>query len=175
MKLELIHAIVLAITIGLSYIINASPLRSYELQITALLFVAYFIIKKTTNITIRKYDLLDGVMFTFVITNIVIATGGTSSPFFFLTFFLIFTLALLLEPTIAIFVSFCLVSMFFLLNENITSYQQVIPLASLFLMTPFAMLLGSEFEKNQELKKANSQLKHVRQELEEIISDSKSL
>lgn len=170
MSLELIHAIVLSITIGISYIINVSSLRPFELQITALIFVVYFILKKTTKLTKNRYDLLDAIVFTFVITNIIIATSGLNSPFFFLSYVLIFTLALLLEPTISIFVSFCLIFVFFLTAGDISSIEQIIPLASLPLITPFAMLLGSEYEKNQQLKKINAQLSHVKQELEDQIN-----
>ncbi len=170
MNLELFHAITLASTLGLSYIINQSFLKVYELQITAIIFVVYFILKRTTRLTQHKYDLLVGEMFTFVVANIIISTGGITSPFFFLSYFLLFTLAMLLEPTISLFTSLCLVAMLYITQTSPWSMGQAISLISLPLMTPFAMLLGSEYEKNQELKKTTRQLTQIKHELEERIN-----
>src|SRR3989338_2031125 len=151
MNIELFHSFILAGSLGLSYVVSVSYLQTYQLQITAILFVIYFFAKRFIKITTLRYDLLDASMFTFVILNIILATGGIHSPFFFLSYFLIFSLALLLEPTSAIFASISLVFLLFL-SKGIGSPKDLIALVSLPLMTPFALLLGNEYEKNRHLK-----------------------
>ncbi|OGK15528.1 hypothetical protein A2690_01190 [Candidatus Roizmanbacteria bacterium RIFCSPHIGHO2_01_FULL_39_12b] len=170
MSLELLHAIVLASTLGLSYVISQSFLRPYDLQITAILFIIYFILKRKTQLTKHKYDLLDGAMFTFVVANIILSTNGIDSPFFFLCYFLLFTLAMLLEPTISLFAAISIIAII-LIDQPLGSFNQVIKLLSLPLMTPFSMMLGQEYEKNQQLRKKNEELEHVREELETIIEN----
>lgn len=169
MSLELFHAVALSVTLGLSYVINQSFLRPYELQITAVFFIVYFILKKRTQLTGHKYDLLDSAMFTFVVINIVLSTNGINSPFFFLCYFLLFTLAMLLEPTISLFASLTIISIL-IISSPLRSFDEIVRIISLPLMTPFAMLLGNEYEKNQQLKHKNQELENIEKQLESMIN-----
>ena len=80
-------------------------------------------------------------------------TGGTHPPYFFLFYFLLFSLALLLEPIIAITTSLTLtVFLLFSLPEN-QAVSSLIPVVSLAFLTPFALFLGDEYMKNRQALK----------------------
>jgi hypothetical protein len=96
------------------------------------------------------------VVFTLVILGLVNTTGGMSSPFFFLIYFLLFALALLLEPIVSIVVTLSLMVFFVLGMQNHATAQELLPLFSLALMTPFALILGNEYEETKRLQKTMS-------------------
>ncbi len=148
---EIIHAIVLIITITISFLFPKTGLAKYDLQIYAILFIILFVAKRF----ISKHQtsrLLESVIFTFIIILVVNTTGGLESPFFFLLYFLLFSLSLLLEPVISITTTLSLVIFFLLTANQNESIQRLIPLFSLAFLTPFAMFMGNEHIKNQRLK-----------------------
>jgi len=151
------HIIILVIVLILSHIISKSSLSQYDIQITGGIFIIYFLLKKTT---VRKnFQLFDGVIATLIISNLVESTGGLASPFFFLYFFLIFTLSLLLEPIISITTTLTIVFLYILTAPQNLTLQDFLPLLSLPFLTPFALVLGEEYEqiikKNNQIKDSN--------------------
>ena len=144
MSKEIAHALILIFTIVLTFILPKTNLAQYDLQISASLFILLYLAKKfiiSKNIYSR---LIESVIFTLIIMGIVNSTGGLTSPFFFLTYFLLFSLTLILEPIISITTTITLI-IFFLLNLPANQdFRTLLPIISLAFITPFAMFMGQE-------------------------------
>ena len=159
MSKEILHALILVFAIVLTFIFPKTNLAQYDLQISAGLFIILYLTKKifiSKNIYSR---LIESVIFTLVIMGIINATGGLDSPFFFLVYFLLFSLSIILEPIISITTTATLI-VFFLLNlpQN-QNFKTLIPIISLAFITPFAMFLGQEKMNNEKLKMKNEKNK----------------
>ncbi len=152
MSKEIVHALILVFTIVLAFIFPKTNLAQYDLQISAGLFIALYLAKKfivSKNIYSR---LIESVIFTLIIMGVVNSTGGLTSPFFFLIYFLLFSLTLILEPIISITTTVTLI-IFFLLNLPAgQDFKTLIPIISLAFITPFAMFMGQEHMESQKLK-----------------------
>lgn len=152
MSKEIIHALILIITVVLAFVFPKTNLAQYDLQISAGLFIILYLTKKfivSKNIYSR---LVESVIFTLVIMGIVNSTGGLNSPFFFLIYFLLFSLSMILEPIISITTTITLI-IFFLLNLPANQdFKTLMPIISLAFITPFAMFLGQEKVESEKLK-----------------------
>ncbi|KKT48013.1 MAG: hypothetical protein UW37_C0001G0018 [Candidatus Gottesmanbacteria bacterium GW2011_GWA2_44_17] len=152
MSKEIVHALILVFAIVLTFIFPKTNLANYDLQISAGLFIILYSVKRfivTKDIYSR---LIESVVFTLIIMGIVNSTGGLTSPFFFLIYFLLFSLSLILEPIISITTTVALI-IFFLLNLPANQdFRTLLPIISLSFITPFAMFMGSEKIKNEKLK-----------------------
>jgi len=157
MTKEIIHSIILIITIALTFLYPKTSLAQYDLQFCALLFIVLFLAKRFVPKK-EASKLLESVIFTLIVLSIVNTTGSTASPFFFLVYFLLFSLALLLEPVISITASLTLI-IFFLINlPEGQNLKNLLPIFSLAFLTPFALFLGQEFLQIQKLKSENQKL-----------------
>ena len=159
MSKEIIHALILIFAIVLTFIFPKTNLAQYDLQISAGLFIILYLTKKifiSKNIYSR---LIESVIFTLVIMGIINVTGGLDSPFFFLIYFLLFSLSIILEPIVSITTTATLI-VFFLLNlpQN-QNFKTLIPIISLAFITPFAMFLGQEKMNNEKLRMKNEKNK----------------
>lgn len=157
MSKQIIHSLILIITISFSFIVPRTNLSQYELQISAIFFIVLylsrrFIVKNTLS------KLIESVVFTFIVLITVNTTGGISSPFFFLIYFLLFSLAMLLEPLISATTSLTLVIFYFLLLPNNQEIKSFLPIISLFFITPFALYLSQEQQKIKKLTKKNEKI-----------------
>ncbi|MFA5770087.1 MAG: hypothetical protein WC894_01165 [Patescibacteria group bacterium] len=152
MSKEIIHALILILTIVLTFIFPKTNLAQYNLQISAGLFILLYLTKKfivSKNIYSR---LIESVIFSLVIMGIVNSTGGLTSPFFFLIHFLLFSLSIILEPIISITTTVTLI-IFFLLNLPANQdFKTLMPIISLAFITPFALFLGQEKIESEKLK-----------------------
>jgi hypothetical protein len=152
MSKEIIHALILIFTVVLAFVFPKTNLVQYDLQISAGLFILLYL---TKNFIISKniYSrLIESVIFTLVIMGIVNSTGGLTSPFFFLIYFLLFSLSIILEPIISITTTVTLI-IFFLLNLPANQdFKTLMPIISLAFITPFAMFLGQEKIESEKLK-----------------------
>jgi hypothetical protein len=157
MTKEIIHSLILIITIALTFLYPKTSLAQYDLQFCALLFIVLFLAKRFVPKK-EASKLLESVIFTLIVLSIVNTTGSTASPFFFLVYFLLFSLALLLEPIISITASLTLI-IFFLINlPEGQNLKNLLPIFSLAFLTPFALFLGQEFLQIQKLKSENQKL-----------------
>jgi len=163
MPKEIVHAIILILTIALGFLFPKSLLAQYDLQIAAFLFIFFFLVKKLTFSNSQPTRLLESVVFTLIVLLIINTTGGSFSPFFFLIYFLLFSLSLLLEPIISMIASLSLVIFFILSLPQNQNLSALLPIFSLAFITPFALFLGKEYEESQKLKEENEK------EKEEII------
>jgi hypothetical protein len=187
MSKEIVHSLVLVFAIVLTFIFPKTNLANYDLQITAILFIILYSVKRfivTKDIYSR---LIESVVFTLIIMGIVNSTGGLTSPFFFLVYFLLFSLALILEPIISITTTVTLI-IFFLLNLPANQdFRTLLPIISLSFITPFAMFMGSEkikirqmADKSQKLQEETflflsllikNHLKNIKEALENFVDD----
>jgi len=156
MSPKIIHCLILAVAIAVSFLFARSPLAQYDLQVAAILFIILFIGKKINAQT--SHRLMESVVFTLVVLIIVNSTGGAGSSFFFLVYFLLFSLSLLLEPIIAVTTTLTLIVFFLLSLPENQEMKSLLPILSLAFLTPFAMLLGKEIEKNKREKIKNKKL-----------------
>jgi len=158
MSKEIIHALILVFAIVLTFIFPKTNLAQYDLQITAGLFVILYLVKKFIVKEASYSKLLESVIFTLVTMGIINSTGGLASPFFFLSYFLLFSLGLILEPVISITTTLTLVVFFLLGIPPNQDFKTLLPIISLAFLTPVAMYLGQERIEIQKAKVKNQNL-----------------
>lgn len=152
MPAEIIHSIVLIVTTALAFLFIQTPLAEYDLQISAVLFIVLYLTKKYYLPSHPRSHLMESVIFTFVIITVVLSTGGIDSPFFFLVYFLLFAIALMLEPVVSMATTLALIIfLLFSLPQN-QPFKVLIPIFSLAFISPFAMFMGNAYAENQKLK-----------------------
>jgi len=187
MSKEIIHALILVFAITLTFIFSKTSLAQYDLQITAGLFIILYIVKKFIIKQTSYSKLLESVIFTLVVMGIINSTGGLTSPFFFLSYFLLFSLGLILEPVISITTTLTLIIFFLLSIPQNQDFKALLPIISLAFLTPFAMYLGQEkvrirqlADKNQKLQEdtflflsllLKNHLKNIKEAVENYIGD----
>ena len=107
-----------------------------------------------------------------VILILILATGGISSPTFFLLYFLSFAVAFVLDPKVVFVFTIGAIVLFFpqALKTDLT--RNLIMLFSLFLLSPVAFFLGIDYQKKQQAKK---KMEDMKQEAQEIEADIKGV
>ncbi|GAB4219261.1 MAG: hypothetical protein Fur009_4530 [Candidatus Microgenomates bacterium] len=159
MSKEIIHSLLLIIAVVLAFIFPQTSLVNFDIQIAAFLFIVLYIVKKFFKTENSKTRLTESIIFTLIIVGIVASTDYTQSPFFFLIYFLLFSLALLLEPIISIVATITLIIFFILSLPQNQNFKNLLPILSLAFITPFALFLGKEYEEIKHLKKQNQKTK----------------
>lgn len=159
MSKEIIHIITLVVAVVISFIIPKTNLAQYDLQIGAVLFIILFLSKKFLTVSSSRSRLIESVVFSLIILLVINTTGGVNSPFFFLIYFLVFSLSLLLEPVISLTTTVTLVVLFLITLPANQGLKQLLPIISLAFLTPFAMLLGQEYIETQRSKVKSQKLK----------------
>ena len=142
------RTLLLSFTIIFIFAWTQSPtLSSYNLQLTGVLILLYFVSKFVfRGITPRPFFFATIVLIS-IILLLIFSTGGINSPIFFTLFFLLFAIALLLTPNQAAIASALLVSIFLWQNfQNLTS-TVIIDLVSLIMMTPLAIVFSKSYLK----------------------------
>lgn len=158
MTKELIHAVVLIVTIVIGFVLPRTNLAQYDLQISAFLFIILFLAKKLFISKDSSSRLIESVIFTLIIIGIVNTTGSVNSPFFFLIYFLLFSLSLLLEPLISVTSTITLIVFYLLSLPQGQDLKSFLPVISLAFITPFALFLGKEHVETEKLKSKNQKL-----------------
>ncbi|PIS15527.1 hypothetical protein COT62_03225 [Candidatus Roizmanbacteria bacterium CG09_land_8_20_14_0_10_41_9] len=148
---EIVHSIILILTITASFLFSKTSLVTYDIQIFALLFILLFIGRRI-SLNGPFSRLLESIVFTAIIIITINTTGQTESPFFFLIYFLLFSLSLLLEPVISITTTIALVVCFLLTLPEGQNLTRLLPIFSLAFLTPFALFMGQEYIKSQKAK-----------------------
>lgn len=144
------------ITLVLALIFSLSPLARYDLQVMAFLFIVYFFAKR---LFFQKIGFIyfEAWLFVFIICSTVFSTGGATSPFFFLLYFLLFALALILDPLVGLILTITLAILFFSIGNFQLELKQLLPVLSLPFIAPFAKYLGDlqrrYFQQKQEIKR----------------------
>ena len=151
MNPEIIHSLILILIVGTTFVFPSSFFAQFDLQISAALFIVFFIMRKFIGNRIKSH-LMESIIFTFIILLTINTTGGINSPFFFLLYFLLFSLSLLLEPVVSITTTLSLMVCFMFTLPPGQSLKSLLPIFSLAFLTPFAMFMGQEFVESQKLK-----------------------
>lgn len=158
MSKEIIHSVILIATIGITFLFPKTNLVQYDIQIAAVLFIFLFVAKRFLIPRDTPSRLMESVVFTMVVLGIVNTTGGTDSPFFFLIYFLLFSISLLLEPVISITSTLALIIFFLLSLPENQNLKSLLPIFSLAFLTPFAMFMGQEYIESEKLKVKSQKL-----------------
>lgn len=143
------------ITVILAFIFSISPLAAYGLQATALLIAIYagisFLIRKRIVDSNIKTT-LDVLIFSLTISLLIFSTGGFASPVFFLSYFLLFGVAMFSSPitATAITITFALL---FLVAPKTDFWIDLLQIGSLLAIAPLSVLFGKQYLKVLEDKK----------------------
>lgn len=160
MSPEILHSAIMVAAIGISFLIPQTVMAGFEMQIVSILFIMFFIVRKFFGERLRT-RLLEVVVFTFTILMTINSTGGISSPYFFLLYFLLFSVSLLLEPVISITATLALIVFFILALPQNQTWETLLPILSLAFLTPFALFMGQEYAEIQREKKKAAQMKEA--------------
>lgn len=155
MSREIIYSVSIALAICVSFFLTKFSLHTETLFILTTLFIAVFLLRRFR----RGEYFLEAILITCAVLLLVNSTGGLASPFFSLEYFLIFALSLLLDPFIGLSASIMLVVFYLLLYQPEPSATRLFPLFSLMLLSPFAMFLSFQLEKNTSLRNKMSRSK----------------
>jgi len=148
-----LHLVFLFLAVVTTFIWTQHPTLSfYNLQLIAALLIVWFLKQKLFSTPEQNSTgkTLDALILTIVILLLVFATGGASSPLFFLLYFLLFGLSFLFEPPITITLAFILLVF---LTPSIQTSNEVAALLSLFLITPLALYFGKLYLQNLTFEK----------------------
>ena len=146
----LLHTAFLSISVLLTFAWTRSPyLSTYNLQLTGALILLYFLNRLLSS---KSKSTLSGLLDTLILTStcllLVFSTGGLNSPLFLLLTFLLFAIALLFEPIQALTISLLIIGMFVWESNGTLQTNQIINLASLFFVTPLAILFSRTYLNN---------------------------
>ena len=137
------------ITVFLAFIISVSPLSHYGLQIAAFLVIIYigvsFLIRKhilSTNLKIT----IDVLIFSLTISLLIFTSGGFASPVFFLSYFLLFGIALFSSPVTAIAISVTF-ALLFMAAPKADFWLDLLQIGSLLAITPLSVIFGKQYLK----------------------------
>ena len=156
---ELLHTVLLIIASLLTFVFPKTPLVRYDIETAGLIFILFFGLRRflpSRFFSTRK--ILESIGMTLIILIMVNSSGGTGSPYFFLVYFLLFSVSLLLEPVVSLSLSLSLVIMYLFTLPPAQSISALAPIFSLAFLSPFSLFLGQEYIKNEQLKKKNQQL-----------------
>lgn len=128
--------------------------KIYSVQLIALISIV------TILISLQKKR-ISKVALSVLVNTIIFSTGGLNSPVFYLIHFFIFTLASIYPPSTTL--SYSLIVTLFLIN-SLDSFQSILTLISLPLITPLAYYIGKlgqdNIKKSQQIKVDLDQIGH---------------
>lgn len=147
----LLQSLLLLLSFAIVFIWEQSPLSGLTLQIIGVLIAAY-IAMAFIRVRKGKQIVLGGTLGIFILNSVILlfifATGGFSSAFFFLIYFIIFALVFVFEPYTII--AFCMGVVLLLLplalRDDIVG--NFIKLGSIILISPLALFFGREYQKS---------------------------
>src|SRR3990172_8278595 len=92
-----VHLTILMLAVFIPHLwVTDTTLANFSLQLTAVLILVLIVSRHLHRPS--QFRVVESVVSTICVLLITTATGGISSPFFFLNHFLLFELSLLLEP-----------------------------------------------------------------------------
>lgn len=151
---QIIYAISLTITIFFSFILENSRFSSTILVTSAVLSILFIVFKHVFKKRLTPVYFVESILASFIITQIINQTGALQSPFFPLLYFLIFALALLLDPFISFTASVILALSYIIFSTTLfPTISSYFPLIVLVLLSPFAIFLSAEIKNNERLRK----------------------
>jgi len=133
--LQIVNIIVFISVSFVSYLFCNSPLVNFSVQLIAVISIVFVFLS-----LFKKHISLH--LIAFIVSLIIFDSGGLNSPFFFLIYFLLFTIAFQNPPTTTLAYSLGLI---LILSNSLNSTNSLIPLASLLFVTPLAWFIGRQF------------------------------
>lgn len=172
-KKTLLHSSITAGALALSYFIAKTPVAEYSLQISGAL-IAFYVL---TSFLVRKKFLdqstrivFDLFVFSFAVAFLLFTTGGFTSPIFFLTYFLLFGIALISAPATSI-VAALTFAILFVLTPRADFWAEILQIASLLSIAPISAMFGKQYIEILQNERRIHILKNVSQDfIEEIKS-----
>ena len=147
--MQFIPPILSVITVLAAFIVSVSPLAGYGLQIAALMMAVYagvsFLIRKHILSTDIKVT-LDVLVFSLTISLLIFTTGGFASPVFFLSYFLLFGVALFSSPITATAITLTFALLFFVSPKK-DFWLDLLQIGSLLAIAPLSVLFGKQYLK----------------------------
>jgi hypothetical protein len=153
--MQFIPPILAVATVVASFLISVSPLSNYGLQIAAFAMIVYVGVSFLIRKRILSPDLkvtLDILVFSLTVSLLIFTTGGFTSPVFFLSYFLLFGVALFSSPitATAITITFALL---FIVAPKADFWIDLLQMASLVSIAPLSILFGKQYLKVLQDKK----------------------
>lgn len=144
-----VNSLVLTISALFAFIwTQNTTLHDYTLQLVALIAIVYFVIEYLSRsgkkVLLENNKTIQITTLSFVVFILVFSTGGFDSPIFFLVYFLLFGVALLLEPVEAIILAI-IATVLLYLDSSGDLLSNLIQISSLFLITPLAVIFGRQY------------------------------
>jgi hypothetical protein len=118
-----------------AYLFSISPLSPFTPQFIALLAITFLLFS-----LFKKHVSLH--LIAFIISLIIFNSNGLNSPFFFLIYFLLFTVAFQNPPVTTLTYSLGLI---LILSQSLDSVNSLIPLTSLLFITPVAWFISKQY------------------------------
>ncbi len=118
-----------------------SSLAKYDLQLVAVLFIVYVLLKRLMMRS-AGFFVLEAFIFIFIIVSTVFSSGGLQSPFFFLLYFLMFALALFFDSVTTLALTLTLLIYVIATADYSMQLRDLLPALSLPFIAPFAKYLG---------------------------------
>lgn len=110
---------------------------------------------------------------------LIFLTGEISSPFFFLLYFLTFAVAFFFNPKIVFVVTAGLIILLFPSSLKTDLTRNLIMLFSLFLLSPIAFFLGSDYQQKRKAKtmirNMKKKAKIIEEEIADVLRDNKQI
>ncbi len=146
---SLLHIFVLIIVLSSAFIVSLTPIKNWYLEISAVLVLVYILVRRFLARSSIAYDirgLIHASIFAFIAMYTVLSSGGLQSPYFFLLYFLIFSLSILLDPIVSLVTAIAVMFLFTWHISTSFSLESIVPLISLPFLVPFAVFLGREHQ-----------------------------
>jgi len=128
---------------------KSETLSLYSLQLIALGIIVFSLIPflaKKIPVVKRVKLVTEFTIVTLIVSLLIFSTGGFGSPVFFLLYFLLFGVATLGEPSASLALATTF-SLLFLVNPSADLANELLQLSSLFVITPLALIFGSQYKK----------------------------
>ncbi|MCX6816262.1 MAG: hypothetical protein NTZ93_00070 [Candidatus Beckwithbacteria bacterium] len=145
---------------------NNPSLSPLSLQLIAGLFLLFVVLNK---LVIKYQNIINSIIITLIVLLLILETGSLVSPLFFLLDFLLFTLSLLIFPSLGFILSLAL-TLLFLLNSTVLDTTQLANLISLLLMAPVARFIGNQYLKLLTAQKQINVLSNQSEHLKKNVS-----
>lgn len=147
-KKSALHVLILFTATFLAFFwVTDENLSYYSLQLTGILLLTLIITHHVLKPA--SFKLVESTVSTLAVLLVTEATGGITSPLFFLAFFLLFELSLLLEPIIPLFLSAAFVLFYFFTAQATHTGLNWLALFAFPTMTPLAIWFGNMYQKSQ--------------------------
>jgi len=127
---------------------QSPQLSFYNLQLIAILILAYFSRQLAQKRRRVLLDGIDGLIFTLVILLLVFTSGGGQSPLFFLLYFLLFGLSFAWEPRLTFGFSFFLAFFLLFISPQASGWKFWLNPLSLLLVAPLSLYFGRQYLEN---------------------------